>query len=158
MAAPALADLDELVVLANNRKIADNLSRLPHPYTREDGLFFINEFAKKPEQRPYAIHTEDGSFIGVTGLTLEDGEAPELGYWLGEPFWGRGYATEAAGAVLQAVRAAGFDQVIAWALADNSGSRNILKKLGFTEVSEAVGDCGPHKDRLIVHFEIRFRQ
>jgi len=156
LAAPGLADLDELVALANNKKVADNLSRLPHPYTRDDGLFFIEEFARKAEQCPYVIHTGDGSVAGVTGLTLDRGEFPELGYWLGEPFWGKGYATEAARGLAEAVRAAGIEALRARALAGNDGSRRVLGKLGFVETGEAVGDCGPHKDRLIVELRLEF--
>jgi RimJ/RimL family protein N-acetyltransferase len=155
--APARADLDELVVLANNSRVAENLARLPHPYGLEDGLFFIEDFAQRPTQRPYAIHTE-GHFIGVTGLTLEDGKPPELGYWIGEPFWGKGYATEAARGLLDALRQTGTRQLFARALAGNTGSRAVLRKLGFTKTREYVGDCGPHKDRRIVEMRLELGQ
>ena len=95
-------------------------------------------------------------FIGVTGLTFEGVKPPEIGYWLGEPYWGRGYATEATRGLIEAVRAAGIAVVCARALAENKGSRGVLMKLGFTEIHTHIGDCGPHKNRQFVEMRLEF--
>ena len=70
------------------------LSRLPHPYTRADGIGFVEIIAQRPDERPYAI-TLDDQLIGVVGFPFHEGELPELGYWLGEPYWGQGIMSEA---------------------------------------------------------------
>jgi RimJ/RimL family protein N-acetyltransferase len=149
--APIRGDVPELVRLADNKTIADRLLRLPHPYTRADAVGFVEIFAQRPDERPYAI-TLDEKLIGVVGLTFVEGEAPALGYWLGEPYWGQGYMTEAAKALIEAAhRTHHFEIIAARALADNAGSLNVLDKLGFRRVGK------PRRDdagRLMVHLEL----
>jgi len=86
-------DLENLVVLANNPNIARNLTdQFPSPYTKENGLKFI-EFANSGEpQRIFAIDL-DGQSIGGIGLHPQsdiERKNAEIAYWLGEPFWGNG--------------------------------------------------------------------
>ncbi len=81
-------DVAQLVVLANNKKIADVLARLPHPYTEDDAKYFINLANSDGAEKVWAI-TLAGDLIGVCGLTFSDETpSPELGYWLGEPLLG----------------------------------------------------------------------
>jgi RimJ/RimL family protein N-acetyltransferase len=80
-----------------------------------------------------------GTVIGEAGLYPMNGHGPdiELGYALGRPWWGRGYATEAAGAILQAAfDHLGAQRVVAVAKRDNSASLHVLRKLGFREEGE----------------------
>jgi RimJ/RimL family protein N-acetyltransferase len=119
--APIRGDVPDLVRLANNKTIADRLARLPHPYTGADAIGFIEIFAQRSDERPYAM-TLNERFIGVVGFTFHEDAPPELGYWLGEPFWGKGYMTEATRALLDIAHGTGqFDVVRARALADNAG-------------------------------------
>src|SRR3569623_1047310 len=92
--APIRGDVPELVRNANNKNVSSKLARMPHPYTGADAVAFIELFSQRADERPYAI-TLDGKFIGIVGLSFYEGRAPELGYWLGEPYWGLGYASEA---------------------------------------------------------------
>jgi RimJ/RimL family protein N-acetyltransferase len=148
--APIRGDVPALVALADNKNIADRLSRLPSPYTRADGIAFVEIFAQRADERPYAI-TLDSAFVGVVGLTFHVGDPPELGYWLGEPHWGKGIMGEAVSGLLDAVAATGaFPAIVARALADNAGSLHVLEKAGFRRTGEKIDDCGNHKDRLIV--------
>lgn len=129
--APIRGDVPALVQFANNPKIADMLRRLPHPYTRADAIAFVEVFAQRPDERPYAI-TLNGSFIGVTGFTFHPDGPPELGYWLGEPYWGQGLMTEAVKGLLEAARStSAFSEVQASARADNPASLRVLEKSGF---------------------------
>lgn len=138
--APIRGDVPELVKLADNKTIADRLLRLPHPYTRADAIGFVEIFAQRADERPYAI-TLDEKLIGVVGFTFVEGDAPALGYWLGEPYWGRGYMTEAAKALIEAAhRTHHFERIAARALADNEGSLNVLRKLGFKQAGKAKRD------------------
>jgi RimJ/RimL family protein N-acetyltransferase len=78
--------------------------------------------------------TATGTMIGEAGLYPMNGVGPdiELGYALGTPWWGRGYATEAARAILAAAfRDLGADRVVAVAKRENTGSLHVLDKLGF---------------------------
>ena len=138
--APIRGDVPELVKLADNKTIADRLLRLPHPYTRADAIGFVEIFAQRPDERPYAI-TLGEKLIGVVGLTFVEGEAPALGYWLGEPYWGQGFMTEAAKGLIEAAhKSQGFEMIAARALAENEGSLNVLRKLGFKQVGKAKRD------------------
>ncbi len=149
--APDMSDAPALQELANNKTIHKFLARLPYPYTREHAVDFITNLARAENEHAYAI-TLDNALVGVMGLHLADADIPELGYWLGEPYWGNGYATEAALGVLQAAAAAGFSTVTARSITENNGSIAVLLKTGFLQTTEGIGDCGQHKDVCVTHF------
>ncbi|HEY6994123.1 MAG TPA: GNAT family N-acetyltransferase, partial [Xanthobacteraceae bacterium] len=70
--------------------------------------------------------------LGACGIAKLDGERPEIGYWLGVPFWGKGYATEAARAVIDhAFGDLGYDHLLGGARVSNPASRRVLEKCGF---------------------------
>ena len=134
--APMRADVPALADLANNRKIHEVLTRLPFPYTRADAIGFVEIVAQRSDTRAYAVTLEDG-LIGVLSLMFAPDAPPELGYWLGEPYWGQGFMTEAAGALVGAARETGlFPEIRAHALMSNTRSRNLLARLGFTEIGQ----------------------
>lgn len=152
--APIRGDVPDLVKLADNKAIAEKLSRLPHPYTRADGIGFIEIIAQQPTQRPYAITLDDG-LIGVVGFTFEAGQLPELGYWLGEPYWGRGIMSEAVKGLVEAAFGTRlFPRIRARALASNAGSLNVLTKAGFIRTGEGTDPAGTLKDQPILFFEL----
>jgi len=131
---PGRRDIPAIVPLANDFDVAKNLSRLPHPYTAQDGENFVvmaEEKRAAGTDFSFAItRKSDGAFIGCTGLHLKDGQF-EFGYWLGKPYWRSGYATEAAARLV----AFAFDEMRAdtvWAgwFHDNPRSGNVLAKLG----------------------------
>ncbi len=134
--APHINDIDALAHLANNFKVAMMLSRMPHPYTLQDAADFVNRTAAHGAigKGAYAITKADnGAFLGCCGVQpQEDPRILELGYWLGEPFWSKGYATEAAHAVIDAAFA---DQAVSHLEARcrvmNVASRRVIQKCGF---------------------------
>ena len=152
---PSLAHVPEMAVLANNRAIYAVLSRLPHPYDESHGRFFVEEIARGPEEFAWSILLQ-GSYIGTIGLHLLPGQAPELGYWLGQPFWGHGYATEAARAVVVAAREAGYPALRSRALLSNAGSRNVLAKAGFSEIGEAIDEAGTLVGQRMMQMRLEF--
>ncbi|MEO6014916.1 MAG: GNAT family N-acetyltransferase [Devosia sp.] len=134
--APIRGDVPDLVKLADNKAIANRLARLPSPYTRADAVGFVEIFAQRPDERPYAI-TLGERLIGVVGFTFFEDRPPEIGYWLGEPHWGQGYMTEAAAGLIEAAHKTHFFDLIGGrALADNAGSINVLEKLGFKRIGK----------------------
>jgi RimJ/RimL family protein N-acetyltransferase len=153
--APIRGDVPDLVRLADNKAIADRLSRLPHPYTPADAAAFVEIFAQRDDERPYAI-TLDERLIGIVGLTfLKSGEPPELGYWLGEPHWGKGYMSEAVKALLDAAWTThAYVAIRSRALSDNKGSLNVLQKAGFRQTHEGTDSLGALKDRPVTFFSI----
>ena len=92
------SDLEPLVRYANNRKIWLNLrDRFPHPYAKADGQRFIRSMRQADPETAFAV-VVDGEAAGGIGFMLQhdvDRASAEIGYWLGEPFWGRGIATDA---------------------------------------------------------------
>lgn len=148
--APIRGDVPDLVRLADNRAIADKLSRLPSPYTRADGIGFVEIIAQRADERPYAI-TLDGAFIGVVGFTYFKDGPPELGYWLGEPYWGKGYMSEAVRALLDAAFATHhYPAIKSRALASNAASLRVLEKAGFKRLREGTDETGTLKGLPVV--------
>ncbi len=156
--APASEDAADIARLANNRKIHDNLARLPHPYTLADAEQFVARAAKShadgtnPEH-VWAIHTRDENFIGMISLNFHAGEPAVLGYWLGEPYWGEGFASEAVAAIVDASDMAGLPMLAARVITTNKASIAVLAKAGFVTMGEAIDDCGPHKGIAITSLQ-----
>lgn len=135
--APIRGDVPDLVRLADNKNVSSKLARMPSPYTRADAVGFIEIMAQRADERPYAV-TLDGHLIGIIGFSYHEGDAPELGYWLGEPYWGKGYMTEAGRALIDAAhKTHQYDLVVARVLEENTASLHVLDKLGFHRLSKA---------------------
>ena len=101
--APRLEDAKAVAVLANDRRIAENTARIPHPYKLSDAETFIGT-ANKGEEALFLITMRSGvnkgAIIGACGFVTQEKPVPELGYWLGVEHWGKGYATEALHALV----------------------------------------------------------
>lgn len=150
--APNRSDVAAMARLANNQNIFKWLASLPNPYRESDAVEFVETIARSHHEHAFSILTDDGGFIGTIGLHLTPGTPTELGYWIGEPYWGLGYASEAVAALVEAVDAAGCDLIAARVQSDNNSSCRVLEKSGFIETSRRIADCGPHKDRAIAYF------
>ncbi len=120
------ADAAEVAAALDDWEICRWLSRVPYPYTRADADWFVAE-VEAGRIASHAIRdAASGGFIGVIGI--ED----EIGYWLARPHWGRGYATEAAAALLDRHFAeTAAESVVAGHFEGNAGSARVLAKLGF---------------------------
>jgi RimJ/RimL family protein N-acetyltransferase len=153
--APMRGDAPAIQKLADNRNIAEKLARLPSPYTRADAIAFIEIFSQRADERPFAITTTSGDFLGVVGFSYAMGEHPELGYWLGEPYWGKGIMTEAVKALLEAAFATAlYPTVRARALQSNAASIHVLEKAGFKNVGSDIDAVGFSKGQPIFHFRM----
>jgi RimJ/RimL family protein N-acetyltransferase len=127
--APRFEDAKRVAALVNDRRIAENTSRIPHPYGIADAREWIEAVVSQSDET-YLI-TVGGEAVGACGLDIRDG-VPELGYWLGVPFWGNGYATEAARALIDHAFADLCHEVLtAGARVSNPASRRVLEKCGF---------------------------
>ena len=128
--APRCEDIGAIVRLANDRRIAVNTARIPHPYEAADAEHFIASVNRRDGETCFAVMLGD-RLIGACGIDpREDG--PELGYWLGAPYWGRGFATEAARALIgYAFGELDHEFLQAGARVSNPASRRVLEKCGF---------------------------
>ena len=152
----APGDLDALVRHANNRKIWINLrDRFPYPYTTTHGRQFLSHVAHQRLPTVWAIEVggEAAGGIGLVQQTDVERVSAEIGYWLGEQFWGRGVMTEA----LKAVTAEAFEllelqRIFALPFADNIGSIRVLEKAGYALegrlLQSAIKD-GTIRDQLL---------
>jgi ribosomal-protein-alanine N-acetyltransferase len=128
-------DVGSLVTHADNRKIWINVrDRFPHPYTARDGRAFIRQALAQHPETAFAI-VVDGVAAGCIGFQLQgdvDRVSAEIGYWLGEPFWGRGITTDALTAVTQyAATTHGLTRLYALPFASNTASCRVLEKAGY---------------------------
>ncbi len=128
-------DLRPLVEIANNPRIAANLRNVfPCPYRLKDGLAWLDLAANQFAETAWAIE-ENGNLAGGIGLFPQEdinvGTA-EIGYWLGEPYWGRGIATEAVRILTRhALSELKYRRVFATVLAGNAASCRVLEKCGY---------------------------
>ena len=128
---PTLADVKAIALLANDRRIAENSRRLPHPYLQDHAVEFVRATADHDRDTAFLIESHHTP-IGMVGVDWREPEAPELGYWLGVEHWGKGFATEAARAVIDyTFEEFAFEHLISGARVANPSSRNILEKCGF---------------------------
>jgi RimJ/RimL family protein N-acetyltransferase len=132
LSAPCAADAKAIASLINDRRIAENTARIPHPYSLADANGFLARVNRDPSEPTFVIALADGTIIGGCGICVLSGAEPELGYWIGVPHWGRGYATEAARALLDhAFGELGRERLLGRARVSNPASRRVLEKCGF---------------------------
>jgi len=151
-----LTDIDCLVRYANNPRIAANLTdAFPHPYTLPDGEHFIAMATSESPVRIFAIEVE-GNAAGGIGLHPQHDvyrKNMELGYWLAEPYWGKGIATRAV-VQMTAYGFAAFDieRIFARPYGHNVGSQKVLEKAGYTleaRLEKTILKNGEMLDELI---------
>src|SRR5665647_2576406 len=135
MRAPRLEDAKTVAALANDRRIAENVARIPHPYRMADAESFISGANTAGGEAVFLITLRDETIIGACGLMIDSKakeQTPELGYWLGAQHWGKGYATEALHAVIDyAFTDLGYVALQAGCRVTNPVSRRVLEKCGF---------------------------
>jgi RimJ/RimL family protein N-acetyltransferase len=137
-------DLAELVLLAGDWEVARWLAMMPHPYGESDGrdwIALVREDHATGRPRRFAIALKDTDQliggVGLDGSTGDKSEEPALGYWLGEPYWGRGYAREAVAAVLDyGLRILGLATIRAYTDPGNLASQKVLLHCGLEKVGE----------------------
>ena len=130
--APRPQDAEGIAALANDLRIAENTARLPHPYGAADAQAFIAQLSQSDSEIAFLITLAGREIIGVCGIAMPERNSPELGYWIGVRHWGKGYATEAARAVIdRAFAELGHDTLSASVRVSNPASRRVLEKCGF---------------------------
>lgn len=138
---PCRSDAEPMARIANNRKIAEQTRRIPHPYRVEDAFNWMEAIADSDDCGFLIIRKSDDAVIGAAGFGLADDGDYEFGYWLGEPYWGKGYATEAAHAVIDyAFANRPVEMLYGRCRVVNAPSRRVLVKCGFQLIGCGMSD------------------
>jgi [ribosomal protein S5]-alanine N-acetyltransferase len=138
-------DFSSLVMHANNRKVAQNILNMPYPFSEPQAVFrmhYVVQGFKNKERLVFAVALKDtNELIGEISLHLEKSRnIAQLAYWIGEPFWGRGFATEAAISVIRfGFDTSGFQLIFAECHPDNIASQKVLIKCGMTQKPSSGG-------------------
>ena len=138
--------------------VVRNLARAPWPYTKEDARAFA---ARGQDTRLpsflVTMPTSDGErLIGSAGLGRDEDRQVQCGYWIARPFWGRGFATEALGGVIQVARVLGHDRVVGAHFLDNPASGRVLEKAGFVPTGriKPCFSCGRGEEAPVREFAL----
>lgn len=126
-------DAGMVVQLAGEWQVASKTGRIPYPYELEMAFDFIRSQHTEREVIFAVCLRSDGALLGCVGASFDAGSA-ELGYWFGQAYWGQGFATEAAQALVQYVLSLpNVMQMTSSHLLSNPASGRVLVKLGFIE-------------------------
>lgn len=127
-------DIPSIVEFLQHRIFSDLTSNIPYPYTEDDAKFWLKMSKDAFENKTgftFGIRNKEEQLIGAIGLHDRDDDKAELGYWIGIPYWNKGYVTEAAKAIVNF----GFEElelnkIYATHLIHNPASGKIMEKIG----------------------------
>ncbi|HBV15510.1 GNAT family N-acetyltransferase [Chryseobacterium carnipullorum] len=130
-------DIPLVTLYLQNKIFSDLTSNIPYPYTREHSEIWIKmsrEFFENNTGYTFAIRDKEGQMIGAIGLHDREDDKAELGYWMGIPFWNKGYITEAALALIEfGFRELEVNKIYATYFLHNPASGRIMEKIGMKE-------------------------
>ncbi len=153
-------DAERVATLAGDKDVARMAVAIPHPYPPEaaEGWIMLQGHGRRRRSDfPFAVDLPSEGLIGAVGLHCTGAEGSyELGYWIGRPFWGQGYATEAARAAVNwALNDLGATHLVAGHFDDNPASARVLEKLGFQPTGQSFErySLGRHARARCVGFQ-----
>jgi len=131
-------DIPSLVKYADNRKISDQIINIPYPYREPDAVFrlgYVMKGFKEKSRFVFAIILkESDEFVGEISLHLEPNKSAQLGYWVGEPFWGQGIGKEAINTITKfGMDGLELDLIYSLCHEDNIASRKVVEGNGYEE-------------------------
>jgi RimJ/RimL family protein N-acetyltransferase len=147
---PGVDDVPRIARYLNNFHVAGNLSRVPYPYCEADAHAWLRTWRsdRPPGETGFILELPGEGLIGHAGLH-PDAQGTVIGYWLGEPFWNRGFMTEAVGAIVdwyfEATRAVTLGSGV---FSFNRASLAVQRKLGFTETGSSYRVCLARKQEV----------
>ncbi|AHB49547.1 GCN5 family acetyltransferase [Hyphomicrobium nitrativorans NL23] len=127
-------DAREMALYAGDWDVARMTARIPYPYSEALAEQWMDSLEPGEDVR---VITLGGELIGAVGYMPQPDGTAEIGYWIGKPWWGNGYATEAARALVRyCFGKGGYAQLTCAHFVDNPGSARVIRKLGFTPLEE----------------------
>ena len=147
-----LDDAPRVRALVGNWKVARMLARVAYPYGQDQAEQWIashDEARAKGKSFPFAIEKQ-GELVGCVGLDFsKEDETYEMGYWVGEPYWNQGIATEAGRRlVTHAFLSRPIDRLTAGHMAENHASGSVLTKLGFRYTGETLAWSEARREKV----------
>jgi RimJ/RimL family protein N-acetyltransferase len=128
------SDAPRVELLAGERAVAETTALIPHPYPEGAAAMWIASHgaaASAGTEYTYAVTEPGGPLVGAIGLRPDPGERENVGYWIGRPYWGRGYATAAAQAIIVlAFEFLDLEALTASHLVRNPASGRVMEKCG----------------------------
>jgi RimJ/RimL family protein N-acetyltransferase len=132
-------DVPYMAELAGDWDIARMTARIPYPYSEALAHEWLATLGRDEVVRAV---TRDGALIGAVGYLMNEDGSAEIGYWIGKPWWGHGYATEAASALVRyCFTTAGLKRLICCHFEDNPASQRVIEKLGFVPNGVCTAWC-----------------
>ena len=133
---PRHEDAEAIAAVVNDRRIAEMAMSIPYPYGIEDAHRWIEERGapKHPALGKYLMWTKGArKLVGACGIVeIPEERETHIGYWIGVPFWGKGFATEAAHRIIDhAFTATDMTEISAACRVTNPASRRVIEKCGF---------------------------
>ncbi len=131
-------DFHDLVLLANNKKISDQIINIPYPYQENNAVFrmsYIVQGFKSNQRYVFAIiEKSSDKFMGEISINiLNNVEIAELGFWIGEPYWNFGYASEAIKEIIRfGFERLNLEMIYGTVYTTNTASSRVMLKNGFT--------------------------
>ncbi len=156
-----LSDAKEVQRQAGNPKVAATTATIPHPYLdgmAEEWISKHNEWFEKGLNVAWAIEIKESkTLIGCISLGINRAHfRAEMGYWIGEEFWNKGYCSEAAvEAIRYGFKVLKLNKIVARHVADNPGSGRVMLKAGMVQEAHLAQDCfkdGKFHDMLVYGF------
>lgn len=155
------SDIERLVILANNENVSRYLvDTFPYPYTKTDADWWITTGSKENGMVTKVIEW-NGEFVGSVGITPQTGwrsHIAEIGYWLGEAYWGQGIATLSVRQMSAiAFDELGFNKLFAPVLAPNQASMKVLEKNGYLLEGILKEEVVKHDQNFDIHYYAKCR-
>jgi RimJ/RimL family protein N-acetyltransferase len=138
-------DAEAVTALVSDRRIAADTLAIPHPYERAMAESWLaghaGAFARGESATFAVVALDSGALVGCVGLGISrEHQRAEIGWWIGVPYWGRGYCTEAAEAVMRwALETLGLHRIDAHHLSRNPASGRVMQKLGMQHEGKLRG-------------------
>ncbi|MGL1919743.1 MAG: GNAT family N-acetyltransferase [Hyphomicrobiales bacterium] len=139
---PTLADAPDIAKYLNRKDTAPMMSHVPYPYTLDDARQFITKTTANMDNKIFnGIYNLENSFMGIVGIVPKP-TGDEIAYWLGYPFWGKGYMPEACAlTITMFFKQTKKPELYVSHLLNNDKSKSVIAKLGFKYVDNVMLDC-----------------
>lgn len=142
------SDSARIAALAGVWDVASMTGRIPYPYSEADALHWVTGLADG--EMVFGID-HNGELVGICGYSRESDGVALLGYWIGKPYWGQGFATEAARAlIVYGFTKGGIKRFIARHFDENEASARVLHKIGFRPSGSGLGWCEARRQEFAV--------
>lgn len=143
---PTLADAPNMAKYLNRKHVAHMMSHVPYPYSLADAHEFITRTSAIIDDIIFnGIYNQADDFMGVVGI-VDKPTGDEIAYWLGEPFWGNGYMTEACSlTITEYFATSGKDELFVSHFLINDKSKSVIQKLGFKYIDNVMLDIPARK-------------